>query len=240
MPNIRFIAAGAARCLFSGLAAGSAAAQTATDEHPRQATAIAEDRRATEQAKSTRPHAKTAAVKGPRTHIAKLEHKRPHAHRPAQTAAAPTPAGASAGTPIPPRRRVSRRPNRRRRPSSLRARAPFPSELVVGGQTVQVASPNAVNEIDLAANDKMPPGAAAHQQAWPHACAAASTSQAAMVADAKPRNQTDECRSGGAARSSPSAAPPGSLQVFAALGGAVAAGSVAWFLIGSAPQRTYG
>ena len=30
------------------------------------------------------------------------------------------------------------------------------------------------------------------------------------------------------------------LQVMAALGGAVAAGSVAWFLIGAAPQRTYG
>jgi hypothetical protein len=30
------------------------------------------------------------------------------------------------------------------------------------------------------------------------------------------------------------------LQVMAALGGAVAAGSVAWFLTGSAPQRTFG
>ena len=30
------------------------------------------------------------------------------------------------------------------------------------------------------------------------------------------------------------------LQVMAALGGAAAAGSVAWFLIGSAPQRMYG
>ena len=30
------------------------------------------------------------------------------------------------------------------------------------------------------------------------------------------------------------------MQVLAALGGAVAAGSVAWFLIGSTPQRTYG
>jgi hypothetical protein len=29
-------------------------------------------------------------------------------------------------------------------------------------------------------------------------------------------------------------------QVMAALGGAVAAGAVAWFLIGAGPQRTYG
>ena len=30
------------------------------------------------------------------------------------------------------------------------------------------------------------------------------------------------------------------LQVLAALGGAVTAGTVAWFLIGGTPQRTYG
>jgi hypothetical protein len=47
-----------------------------------------------------------------------------------------------------------------------------------------------------------------------------------------------------AAQAPRSTSPVGSAswfaQVLAALGGAVAAGSAAWFLIGSAPQRTYG
>jgi hypothetical protein len=110
---------------------------------------------------------------------------------------------------------------------------PAPSQLVVAGQTVQLASPDNVNEIDLAANDT----AAQASDAAPSMVASAPALR--EIAEAEPKSD------------SMNAVPPpqqgsdiGStswiMQVLAALGGAVAAGSVAWFLIGSTPQRTYG
>jgi hypothetical protein len=100
---------------------------------------------------------------------------------------------------------------------------PLPSELVVGGQTVQIGSPEELNEIDLAAKDEAASGAAANPQAGNDVPDAAAKSE---LATAAPPSEI-----GSAAWL---------LQVLAALGGAVAAGSVAWFLIGSAPQRMYG
>jgi hypothetical protein len=94
--------------------------------------------------------------------------------------------------------------------------------LVVDGETVQIASPDQVNAIDLAANDN---GAA---------------KAPAVNADAGPRAHVAF-----AAPARKTASGVGSAswiaQVLAALGGAVAAGSIAWFLIGgSGPQRMYG
>jgi hypothetical protein len=104
----------------------------------------------------------------------------------------------------------------------------MPSEFVVGGQEVRVASPDDVNEIDLAANNAT---------ASPSAPAADSgevspKADSVSVAVAQQRQVSQE--------HSPIGSPSWIMQVVAALGGAVAAGSVAWFLIGSAPQRTYG
>ncbi len=101
--------------------------------------------------------------------------------------------------------------------------APAPSALVVGGQTVQVAAPDQVNEIDLAAHDSS---------------AAAATAAPADVADATPAPQTAFAapvhRDADAVGSASWLA-----QVLAAFGGAAAAGAVAWFLIGSDPVRIY-
>jgi hypothetical protein len=96
--------------------------------------------------------------------------------------------------------------------------------LVVHGQTVEIKPADEINEIDLAANN---------QDA--EASTAAPTDRADLESVAAPTV---------AVASREAKNPIGSAswiaQVLAALGGAIAAGSVAWFLIGSGPQRTYG
>jgi hypothetical protein len=96
--------------------------------------------------------------------------------------------------------------------------------MVVNGQTVKIKPADEINEIDLAADGRN----AAANTATPTDRAEFESAPAPVVAVA--------------AREA--ASPVGSAswiaQVMAALGGAIAAGSVAWFLIGSGPQRTYG
>ena len=105
---------------------------------------------------------------------------------------------------------------------------PMPSELVVGGRTVQVTASDNVNAIDEAAGTQ-------------RVAASAATAAARLSdgAEAEPASETATV-----ARAQPERSPVGSaswiMQILAALGGAFAAGSAAWFLIGSAPQRTYG
>lgn len=117
------------------------------------------------------------------------------------------------------------------------SQAPSPAsrEVVVAGQTVQVASPTDVNAIDLAANDH----AAQTNDAAPPSAAASTPPSLREVGN--PEQKSDSAT---AALSRKSKSAVGStswiLQVLAALGGAVTAGSLAWFLIGSTPQRTYG
>ena len=98
------------------------------------------------------------------------------------------------------------------------------SAIVVNGQTVQIASPDDVNDIDLAADDR---------NAAP--AAPARSVRADMAPEAVPMAATARRED---------ASPVGSAswiaQMLAALGGAIAAASVAWFLIGSGPQRMYG
>jgi hypothetical protein len=104
--------------------------------------------------------------------------------------------------------------------------APQMSAVVVGGETVQVASPNQVNALDLAADDTLTQTPAAVPADGADAAPAAQTVLAA------PLHQD----------AGPDAVGSTSwiAQAMAALGGAVAAGAVAWFLIGSGPVRIYG
>lgn len=94
---------------------------------------------------------------------------------------------------------------------------PTPSAMEGNGQPAQVNSPN---PLDLAARHDTPPATAPNDEA-------AATPQTVLAA---PVHQD-----AGPADSSSWIA-----QVLAALGGAAAAGMVAWFLIGSGPMRTYG
>jgi hypothetical protein len=80
-----------------------------------------------------------------------------------------------------------------------------PNAVVMNGQTVEIASPDYLNDIDRAADDR-----------------------AASVVTEPSRDATTVGSASWIA------------QVMAALGGAAAAGAIAWFLIGSGPARTYG
>ncbi len=95
-----------------------------------------------------------------------------------------------------------------------------PGTITVDGQVVQVAPPDEINELDLAADN--------HKETV-HAVEPAAENTApvpqAMLASSPPENT----RAVGTAS--------WILQILAALGGAVATGAVAWFLIGSAPAR---
>jgi hypothetical protein len=111
--------------------------------------------------------------------------------------------------------------------------AATPNELVVDGQTVQVASADEANEIDLAGND-----AAVASDASLGAMTASHTAMTEFTDAAVQPELTSAVVP--QAQNADLGSTSWLLQVMAALGGAVAAGSVAWFLIGSAPQRMYG
>jgi hypothetical protein len=90
------------------------------------------------------------------------------------------------------------------------------SALVVGGRTVQIATPDEANAIDLALDHRMASADVADAQAAP----------APAVALAEPDDQNRDTWYE---------------ELLATLGGALAAGLVAWFLIlGGGPQRMYG
>jgi hypothetical protein len=103
---------------------------------------------------------------------------------------------------------------------------PAPSELVVAGRAVRVVSPDDANEIDLAADA---PEVAASK--GPRSDVAAEAPAAQPAAETAVVAQAQE--------PSPVGTSAWVAQVLAAIGGAMAAGSVAWFLIGSAPPRRY-
>ena len=94
-----------------------------------------------------------------------------------------------------------------------------PSALLVGGRAVRVVSPDDANEIDLAADAPE---------------VAASKGPRRDIAAAQPPETVAVARA-----PSPAGTSAWVAQLLAAIGGAMAAASVAWFLIGSAPQRTY-
>ncbi len=125
-----------------------------------------------------------------------------------------------------------------------------PTALVVDGHTVQVASPDDANAIDLAADTTNDPAAAPLSNT---AAAPVNNTAVATVSNAPVSNPmtvaattTDSDTASepiAAEEAQPEETPPAgsswAAQILAALGGAAAAASVAWFLIGSAPQRTY-
>jgi len=221
MSSIRIIAAGAAflliPSLLSGLTAGSAAAQSGG---PLQLLQILQQPSRPTTAAATRPRVRSAA------HIKKARH---HTFAevnepPAQPQAAPATAGLwPADNSVPP---IGFAVTESKASSAAAPMEPPIGELVVGGETVKIASEDEVNDIDLAANDGDVQGRRAMLNS-------------AINADDATLPKSDSLR---AALALPS--PVGStswlLQVLAALGGAVAAGSAAWFLIGATPQRTYG
>jgi hypothetical protein len=144
-------------------------------------------------------------------------------------------------------------------PQAAQPAPPTTGELVIGGQAVQVRSPDEANELDLAANEPSAPAPASDKPAAPSAGTPlynlagpnlAAASEAAPVGNAAPIGSVVPpaataalAAEMGSARAEV-APPKGSIgsaswimQIMAALGGAAAAGSAAWFLIGSASPR---
>jgi hypothetical protein len=101
-----------------------------------------------------------------------------------------------------------------------------PDQIVTGSHSVQAALPNG---LDQAA----PPAVPAKTQMETAVAAAAATAPVvhAMVVRVEPQTASASSPIGGALWIE---------HVLAALGGAITAGAVAWFLIKPAPQRSYG
>jgi hypothetical protein len=246
MLSIRIVSAGAIAVIAVALAVSGATAQTATGDQPGQPLALLAGLRPPHPAKtheakvhaiktreakahevktsvhaartaSRKSSAKSAIEFAGRTHdtVAAMPPEDP----PVQTATAAPPANAwpvadatpPGADPTPAADGAVAAP-----PSAPPDGGLTPSALVVDGQTVQVTSPDEVNEIDLAADNNK---------------AAPSTSHVAFAAPVQEDASQNANKVGSASWIA---------QVLAALGGAVAAGSVAWFLIGSGPVRTYG
>jgi hypothetical protein len=228
MLRIRIAAAGAfvLILLFTGaLVAGGAVAQTATGATPGKPLQLLNIVERSQQ--TSKSHPKAAVKTSRHTKFAARRIKPRHTMAQAAPPTAPVPAtealpaDVAIASPAPP-------------PASAPADQTT-SEVVVGGQTVQVASSNEANEIDLAAKGGAPQGANDPAQS------VASINALPMhdSADVEPKANAPQV-----VTVQPTPTKVGStswfLQVMAALGGAVTAGSLAWFLIGSTPQRTYG
>ena len=246
-------------CLFaSGLFTGGAAAQSAEPVggplqllklmHPGKSEARphvklakpAAAKSATERSAKSSTKTRMASRKKPRSYFAVAERKRRQVESALQAAApppppasdntsnnswpaAPTAMTADAATLAP----VQQMPAA---PQIVAPTAGTPSQLVIDGQTVQVASADEVNEIDLAASDAGVANAASRgpklasntpPSAVPESAAQSEPTSVALVEAQMPEISTTSWI----------------LQVLAALGGAIAAGTVAWFLMRSAPPR---
>jgi hypothetical protein len=97
-----------------------------------------------------------------------------------------------------------------------------PDQIVTGSHSVRAALPNGLNQAAPSADPV---------QTTTVAATAPAPVVHAMVVTAEPRSLTAQ---------SPISSASWLAHVLAALGGAVAAGVVAWFLIKPAPERTYG
>lgn len=224
MLSIRIVAAAA---LASVMTVGGAMAQTATNAgKPIQLLQVVTQPDKTKmKAHAKRPiKIRTAAKRTGKRHSLAARERPIHVAE-AVKAAAPAAAPANVWPELPPPAAPANLALAEPAPPPAPAAAEStPSALVVGGQTVHVVSPDDANEIDRAAEAQTAPSAAATQSA---VAAAAPAPDTATVA----RAQEETNHVGSASWIA---------QVLAALGGAVAAGSAAWFLMGSAPQRTYG
>jgi hypothetical protein len=252
MLSLRIVAGGAVFLLVSAAAAGEAAAQNATTDTPgkplellRIVEAPARPQAVAHNRIHTAIHRAIAARSRHHSVIAKVQPKEPTVQDAAASSVSPPHTDTAPATSVaaadPPSQAV-----------------PSPSEpvmgpLVVGNQTVDVASQSDVNAIDLAADapantsaNASPgngsPNDAAANPAPNNKVAEIAATAVAAVSDAASKSDSVK-----AAPAPPPQAAAGAIgtpgwiaQVMAAAAGAVAAGSLAWFLIGSAPQRTYG
>ncbi len=222
MVCLRIVAASAALLIGIGTATAETGAEGAPGSVPGRPISLAPTTQPATVTAKKPAHVKSAAKLDKKTE--KRAHRKFAAVRPVHVAmqgaaASPTPAAWPALSRMPASDAASMAPPA----SAFPANPPSDSqlrEMVIDGQTVRISSPNDVNELDLA-GDKNGGAPAATKSDTP---APASASVATVAAaDATPMSDSSWY-----------------MQVFAALGGAVAAGSIAWFLIGSAPHRVYG
>jgi hypothetical protein len=228
MPNIRIVSARVLTTLAVVLVIGGASARAATSDPSEKTPALlaglkpphdaglksphesnARSKATVHAANHGKKHIKIAAAYAPIPH-ARTDTAAPDAWPVSPAVVAADTAAASPAEILPP------------------DNAPAPNEVVVGGQTVQVAAPDQVNAIDLAAGDKLEEAPAAATPDRPDVVLAAAAAQSVLAAPVD-------------TQASQSAASKASwiAQAMAALGGAVVAGAVAWFLIGSGPVRIY-
>jgi hypothetical protein len=255
MLRTRIAAVAAAALLFTATNAITAAtAQTAANQptgKPLQLLKITE-----QPSKTTKSHtkavaksavgrsSKVAARPKKHAHVAALRRHRPQL--PVKTAAAtPTPSPVPTPPPAPDAIWPTANPAMTTEITASTpaaqpaAAASDPSEVVVAGQTVKVASPDEVNEIDLDANHTAPPTS---DTAPVSVATSTVTTSTPPNETSEPAPKSDAVKAFAARTQAPNEVGSTSwiLQVLAALGGAVTAGTVAWFLIGGTPQRTYG
>ncbi len=245
MLRIGIVAASAIVAVFlimSGMAVGGAMAQTAANGapgQPIQLLPIAQQGKAA--AKSAAKPVDKSSVKSrvalrrkTKAHVSVAAARARHHAAPqvadadpASRSAAPTAPAAAAPADDPASAAAASRPEAGP-PEPIPAGAP-----IAANHATQVTAPRAAKESDLVAPD----AGVALNAASPTAVAAAAPSMR-EVADVTPKS--DSADAAGAPRQSEVGSVSWILQVLAALGGAVTAGAVAWFLIGRSPHQTYG
>jgi hypothetical protein len=248
MLSLRGVTAGAVVLFMSGAAIGGASAQTATTDapgKPLQLLRIIEAPARPKAVAHNRIHAalhRTVAARSLRRHTvvaeAKAEQTTPTAQDAvpmvsADDADATAPTGFAAAEPAAPS-----------------PGAPVMGPLVIGNPPVEIASQNDVNALDLAADraaevpaNAPPVNATPNDTAPPSYKMAAMSAPAAVVSETASKSDFIKAPLTAPAAEAANAAvgSPGWIaQVMAALAGAVAAGTIAWFLIGAGPRRVYG
>lgn len=251
MPRLRIGTIAASCLLFLAATVASAAAQTANSGAPGKPLPLLQIVHRKSEAK-LHPHPKIAAKLARKTRLKRRIAKLAKTHRAVVRAPAPAPAAtaalpeniwpaANAGTP----NDMALGGTAALAPQS--APAPVstepvidtePDEIVPNGRIVQAAAPAAVNAPGLTAGNQQP----AAQTAVPGSPGAAQV--ATPVDPVAPKPPAHAMIVKAAAQNAEPASPVGSASwiahVLAALGGAITAGALAWFLIGPAPRRTYG
>ena len=261
MLSLRGVTIGAAVLLMSGATITGAVAQTATTDTPGKPLQLLRIIEAPARPDaSARPRAvahnrihaalhRAVAMRNLRRHTVVAEAKVEQSVPTVQDAAPPT---------------VSMEDTDTAAPATFAAADPAPTPsppvmgpLIVGQQLVDVASQADVNALDVGA-DKTGTGSA---NAAPASATSDDTARTDKVADkvaalstpavavvSATASKSDSIKAAAAASipapqqaAATAVGSPGWIaQVMAALAGAVAAGAIAWFLIGSAPRQSYG
>jgi hypothetical protein len=241
MPRIRIATAGASILFFLAVTLGSAAAQSATTGSVGKPLPLLQFIRHKSERKLP-PHSKLAATvikkkKAFRERIAKRAvAAKPHrAIVDARPTPAPAPAASGAvaenlwpgANAAPPGAMPTLTPDQP--PPSVTTEPTVdtdPNQIVTGSHSVEAALPNGLNRTAPPANPVQAAPPADPVKTTAVASAAPVPVVHAMIVKAEPQ--------------SPIGSAAWLAQVLAALGGAIAAGAVAWFLIKPAPERTYG